>query len=193
MTQFMKRSVNDLIIRPLRWPDDSRPILKIDTRFETHSVYDVLVQTDGFQLQERKLAEPLSKRYELDDELDTLPAFEQVLVVESAGKLVGLAGFKLERWNRRANLVHFYLDAECRGLGIGRALMQATLQAARNSGMRALWLETQNVNFAAIQFYRRMGFRLCGLDTSLYDPQLIPGEIALYFAYVFTEAEHVLE
>jgi len=45
--------------------------------------------------------------------------------------------------------------------------------------------ETQNVNYPAVQFYLRMGFRLCGLDETLYrpgDPHLMPDETALYFA-----------
>jgi ribosomal protein S18 acetylase RimI-like enzyme len=46
--------------------------------------------------------------------------------------------------------------------------------------MRCLWLETENVNYPAIGFYRRAGFRLCGLDDILYrpgDPGLLPGEV----------------
>ena len=50
------------------------------------------------------------------------------------------------------------------------------------AGARCLWLETQNTNYPAIQFYQHVGFRLCGLDESLYDPAG-PGrnEIALFF------------
>ena len=48
---------------------------------------------------------------------------------------------------------------------------------------RCSWLETQNVNYPAAQFYRRLGFRLCGLDETLYRPGIpgmLPGEVALY-------------
>jgi len=41
------------------------------------------------------------------------------------------------------------------------------------------------VNYPAIQFYRRLGFRLCGLDETLYRPDdsaSVPGEVALFFA-----------
>ncbi len=178
-------TVNDLLIRPLRWPDDSQPILALCTGFESDTVYDVIAQVDGFKLVERQLNQPLSKNYDLADELDTLPGFERVLVAEYQQHLVGLAAFRPERWNRRANLVHFYLDDKVRGQGIGRQLMLATLAEAQKMGMRALWLETQNVNYAAIQFYQKLDFKLCGLDTSLYDPSQLPGEIALYFAYLF--------
>lgn len=69
---------------------------------------------------------------------------------------------------------------------MGRLLIQAMDERARQEpSIRCLWLETQNINYAAIQFYRRMGFRLCGLDETLYRPGvpgLLPGEVAVYFA-----------
>ena len=70
--------------------------------------------------------------------------------------------------------------------GCGRALIDALAERARREpSARCLWLETQNVNYPAVQFYLRMGFRLCGLDETLYrpgDPYILPGEVALYFA-----------
>ena len=69
-----------------------------------------------------------------------------------------------------------------RGGGLGRALLNAVVALAHSTGARCVWLETQNINYAAIQFYRRAGFRLCGLDESLYDPQSpVGGEVALFF------------
>jgi ribosomal protein S18 acetylase RimI-like enzyme len=69
--------------------------------------------------------------------------------------------------------------------GIGTALLEALDRRARASGARCLWLETQNINYPAIQFYRRSGFRLCGLDDTLYDPERDPttgpDEVALFF------------
>ena len=65
---------------------------------------------------------------------------------------------------------------------MGAALLRELAHYARAAGARCLWLETQNINHPAIQFYRRMGFRLCGLDQSLYNP-VGPGrdEVALFF------------
>jgi ribosomal protein S18 acetylase RimI-like enzyme len=69
--------------------------------------------------------------------------------------------------------------------GSRRRLLDALDERARTSGARRLWLETQNVNYPAIQFYYRSGFRLCGLDDTLYDPEsdptIGPDEVALFF------------
>lgn len=43
----------------------------------------------------------------------------------------------------------------------------------------------QNINYPAVQFYRRLGLRLCGLDETPYRagmPGLVSGEVALYFS-----------
>ena len=47
----------------------------------------------------------------------------------------------------------------------------------------SVWLETQNVNYPAIHFYRRCGFEFCGFDETLYDPTILAQEeVALFFA-----------
>ena len=52
----------------------------------------------------------------------------------------------------------------------------------REAGLRGLWLEVTNHNLPAIRFYQRVGFELCGVDTSLYDPEGdASGECALFF------------
>lgn len=74
-----------------------------------------------------------------------------------------------------------------RGRGIASLLMRDVERRARAAGARVLWLETQNTNFPAIQFYRKVGFRLCGMDDTLYD---IPfnTEVALFFSKSIEEA-----
>ncbi|QTR01699.1 GNAT family N-acetyltransferase, partial [Saccharothrix algeriensis] len=56
------------------------------------------------------------------------------------------------------------------------------LDHGRSRGARTAWLETSNVNVPAVRAYLRMGFTLCGLDTTLYRGTPAEGEIALYLA-----------
>jgi ribosomal protein S18 acetylase RimI-like enzyme len=94
-----------------------------------------------------------------------------------------MAAVNLEQWNRRAVIWHLYVSPEWRGRGVGRALIDDIVVYARDNNARCLWLETNNLNYPGIQFYTRLGFRWCGLDETLYDPQgEASGEIALYFA-----------
>jgi ribosomal protein S18 acetylase RimI-like enzyme len=96
---------------------------------------------------------------------------------------VGLAAADYAYWNRRLVLWHLYVAPAVRGRGLGTTLLESVIGYARGVKARCVWLETQNVNVPAIRFYGQRGFRLCGLDTRLYDPAgPVAGETALFFA-----------
>ncbi len=50
--------------------------------------------------------------------------------------------------------------ADCRGLGIGRALILKSLHGFRTRGTRRVYLEATAENVPAIELYRSLGFRL---------------------------------
>ncbi len=57
-------------------------------------------------------------------------------------------------------LVKFYLDAAARGKGIGRALMEKSLAAARALGYRRCYLESLSHFSKAVHLYEQQGFRV---------------------------------
>ncbi len=173
-----------LHLRELCWPADREHLLALDTSFTTDRVYRVVATNGAFALEECAITPSLHKTYDLTDELDALIQNHHVVIAEVDGDVVGMAALKYEAWNRRAVLWHLYIDPKHRGRGIARALIKNAIQVARNWQARCLWLETQNVNYPAIQCYRRLGFELCGLDLTLYDTaDLGADEVALFFAY----------
>jgi ribosomal protein S18 acetylase RimI-like enzyme len=169
-------------IRPVRLPEDGAALLALDRSFTTDRVYRIVRTADSFTLEAIPAQPPLRKEFPLADDLGAERAWEQGFVAEQAGSVVGFAAFTHRRWNRRTELWHLYVAPHLRGQGVGRTLVEAVLAAAREAGMRCVWLETSNLAYPAIQFYRRVGFVLCGLDVSLYDPSSeAAGETALYF------------
>jgi ribosomal protein S18 acetylase RimI-like enzyme len=74
-----------------------------------------------------------------------------------------------------------YVAAESRGHGIGRALLDGILNEARADDAQHAWLETQTNNVPAIRAYERMGFRITGLDQTLYADRP-DAETALYMS-----------
>jgi ribosomal protein S18 acetylase RimI-like enzyme len=159
---------------------DLDAIGRLDISYSTDRIYRVHRDGLAFRLEEERTDPPVTKRYPRP----VLELSDGLLVACAGGQVVGCAELRFESWNDRAAIEHIYVSAACRGRGVGRSLMDALARrAARHPSARCLWLETQNVNYPAVQFYLRMGFRLCGLDQTLYRPQpdILPGETALYF------------
>ena len=113
---------------------------------------------------------------------DELATSTEAIVALREGTLVGVAALEYVAWNRRGVVSHLYVDRATRQQGIGRRLLRELHARANALHARCLWVETQNVNAPAIRFYESCGFVFCGLDTSLYDPEDLGGETALFFA-----------
>jgi ribosomal protein S18 acetylase RimI-like enzyme len=173
-----------IAVRVATDPGDLKAIGQIDPSFSTGRIYRVRRTELGFWLDEEDVNPPVQKTYNRPG-----PELSDRLFVASAGaEIVGCAELRFDAWSARAEIDLLIVSGGFRGLGVGRSLMQAMEERARQEpSARCLWLETQNINYPAVQFYRRMGFRLCGLDETLYRPGmpgLVPGEVALYFARV---------
>lgn len=171
-------------IRPIRWPGDERKLATIDTSFTTDRVYRVERGPLSFRLAAETVDPPVRKSYcsWLRADFDRLRQIRHVVVAEEDDRLLGMLSADLAAWNRRVQVEDLYVAPEVRGRGIGRALVASAIAVAREVGARCVWLETQNVNYPAVQFYQRLGFRLCGLDERLYDPDTQEmDETALFF------------
>jgi ribosomal protein S18 acetylase RimI-like enzyme len=170
-------------LRPLRWPADRASLLALDTSFTTDRVFRVERSDHGFTLDEVSAEPPIQKSYSLVDGVDLIPSHDWVTIAEHNQGVAGVASLSIEAWNRRAVLHHLYVTREVRRIGVGHALVTAAIGAARDRNARCVWVETQTVNYGAVQFYRSMGFEWCGFDTSLYDPgDAGVDEVALFFS-----------
>jgi len=156
-----------LTLRALRWPDDRGALLALDTSFTTERVYRVVTTAAAFTLHETKISPSLHKVYDLTNEVADFPNLDHVVIAERDGPVTGVAALVHDAGDQRAILRHLYVDRTYRGQGIGHALMNAVIARAEQWQARCLYLETQDVNYDAIQFYQGVGFQWCGLDLSL--------------------------
>jgi GNAT superfamily N-acetyltransferase len=87
----------------------------------------------------------------------------RILTARLGGELVGVAVISflwtLEHGGPAAWLDEVYVEPSRRGGGIGRKLVEAAMQVARDSGCIALDLEVDAGHEAAERLYERMGFR----------------------------------
>ncbi len=166
--------------RSIRRGEDEAHILRVDTSFSTDRIYKVKRNGLSFSLEPHVINPILRKDYGPVTDLDEYPL---VVVAEEASVICGFAALRVETWNNRMVLGHLFVSANYRGSGIGKLLVHHCIDCAKGIGSRCLWLETQNINYPAIQFYQQMGFEWCGLDTALYDDTTDSvNEVALFFA-----------
>jgi ribosomal protein S18 acetylase RimI-like enzyme len=152
-------------------------IAALDDSFTTDTVFDVVAAPDGFTLRPKPVDPPLHKVFPRDDD----PA-GTVFVTADGSRVRGFVVVDLEDWHRRLVIQQVTVAPGHRGLGIGRALVEHACAHGREHGALTAWLETSTVNVPAIRAYQRMGFTLCGLDTTLYRGTPAEGETALFFA-----------
>lgn len=173
-----------LTIRSAQWPQDGAALSSLDTEWVTSHIYRPVREEFSFRLIEEAVEPPLRKRYPFQPaDPEERRNWDYTAVAEKDGSPAGFAAAQYLAWNRRVVLHHLYVAPAFRRQGVGSRLLFALDAFARSVEARHLWLETQNVNHPAIQFYRAAGFEFCGFDDSLYDAE--PSneeEIALFFA-----------
>jgi DNA-binding MarR family transcriptional regulator/GNAT superfamily N-acetyltransferase len=87
------------------------------------------------------------------------PQAEQAWVAESEGAIVGSV-FLVRATTEVAKLRLLYVEPHTRGLGIGRALVEACIEAARTKGYRTLTRWTNDILVSARRIYEAAGFQL---------------------------------
>jgi len=84
------------------------------------------------------------------------------------GLPVGLFLLEKYEWNNCLNIELIEVVKERRGRGHGRAMLDKIGEIAAAMGARAIRLEAQATNGAAIGFYLKHGYAIEGVDLSLY-------------------------
>ena len=178
-------------IKPLAYLDP-HDIRRLNNGYTSSAIYRVSKTTSPaattFRLERVVLAQPYVKRWETDEEelgqLQKAVAAGFSLGAYIDQNMIGIAIAEPRRWNRSLWVWEFHVSPACRRQGVGRHLMQALIQKAREAKLRVLVCETQNTNAPAIAFYRKMGFEIEGIDLSYYTNQdLELGEVAIFMKY----------
>lgn len=97
-----------------------------------------------------------------DEEMADFPSTYDVLLLgKVAGEAAGAVGVKPlgPKGERACEMKRLYCLPEHQGIGLGRALVQASLGAARELGYRVMRLDTLTRLVPAVTLYRALGFR----------------------------------
>ena len=61
--------------------------------------------------------------------------------------------------------------------------IKKVIEISRQKNFRHIELETQNTNVPAIEFYKKQGFEITGMNMTIYDPYENKDEVALFMVY----------
>jgi ribosomal protein S18 acetylase RimI-like enzyme len=121
-----------------------------DNTAENINLY--IKQSFSPEIQARELSEP--RNIFLIAEVESIPVgYAQLLSNHRNEFITG---------GRTLELRRIYVLREQIGRGIGKELMTASVQEARQRGCASLWLGVWEKNQRAIEFYKRWGFREVG-------------------------------
>jgi ribosomal-protein-alanine N-acetyltransferase len=92
------------------------------------------------------------------------------LVAEAAGIMAGYAGLMFVPGGQQADVLTIAVSPGQWGQGIGSALLDALLSAARSRGCAEVFLEVRADNPRAHGLYQRRGFAEIGVRRGYYQP-----------------------
>ena len=96
---------------------------------------------------------------DFDEHLEHVGA-GHIWVAERDGAVVGFVGLIVE--GRRGELEPLVVTRDARGSGVGRALAECVIAAAREQGLRRLDVRPAARNVSAVQFFHDAGFETLG-------------------------------
>lgn len=171
-----------VVIREAKMPEDTEEIASLDTSFTTDKIYTAYCNPDEMGLRLVTLNAPITKRFPLNDLSRQDRPWEFAAVAVADDRICGFIAAGHQDWNRRLTIWHLYVDSRQRNQGIARRLVDRAEGYGIAKGCLSMWLETSSLNVPGVQAYRRLGFELCGMDTTLYQGTPAANETALFFA-----------
>lgn len=106
------------------------------------------------------------------------------------GRLVAAIETCPEEWSNRLRVTELWVAEGQRRMGMGHALMSLAKEQARLERRRAIILETQSCNSAAISFYLKEGFSLIGFDACCYaNNDLARKEVRMELGLIFNKPQ----
>jgi len=143
-----------ITIRPAE-VKDAEELIKLIGKVERQTDF-LLREPDEFTLtieQEEKLIWS-----QLDSEVDVM------LIAKTDGKIVGICSLNGNARKRIRHCAKFAIavDIEYSGMGIGKKMMEACINWARENRISRITLEVDTNNYGAISLYMKLGFEIEG-------------------------------
>ncbi|MEN6561834.1 MAG: ribosomal protein S18-alanine N-acetyltransferase [Acidobacteriota bacterium] len=125
---------------------------------------------------------PWSENTFLGEIQNTSVSFPLVVVKRPAGTVVGYIIYWQIRDDVQVNNLAVHPD--CRGLGLGEAMLRHAIAKTREAGAAFMTLEVRQSNTPALTLYKKLGFEIMGVRKNYYTR---PDEDAFVMALVLDQ------
>jgi ribosomal protein S18 acetylase RimI-like enzyme len=147
---------------------------RLEFHYISNNYYDVEINRSESGFQASFTKKPYTTPFEkMPDDTDKLfqPWWDDIKAwgIIQDGRLIAVIETAVEEWSNRLRVTELWIDDKYRRQGIGTALMDLAVKRAKDEKRRAVMLETQSCNEAAIAFYMAYGFTLIGFDSCAYN------------------------
>ncbi len=152
--------------------------------YESPGHYKIEIQPkeDGWtiNLTRKDFQKPFKKWDDTDKVIQPYKGDSEIFGAFIEGKEAGLIQFEHQPYNKSVRIWDIDVWKEFKHQGVGTALMKKCMSRARENRARRIVLEVQSSNLIAIDFYKKMGFELIGMDASHYhNDDIEQGEVRL--------------
>ena len=172
--------------------DDAAALHALDYSFETDRIYQLRTRGNipqessfAFELVETHVDPPHYHDYREYE--GTLSGVETRLrhtgggyIAFADGQVAGAILLDVEEWRSVARISDLLVGRQFRRYGIGSLMISCASDWARKHNCWAIILETQNINYPAIQFYLRNGLEIWSIQRHFYPPGLSEHEVAIF-------------
>ncbi|KAI8973670.1 acyl-CoA N-acyltransferase [Mycotypha africana] len=149
--------------------------IQLATAADAHILSDLarrtFSDTFGADNPPEEMEKCLNENYTYELQLKEIndPSMSTFMAIDKNNVAVGFAQLRLSKEvydfigdNDAIELQRIYVDKNCKGKGVGKALLLASIEKAKQLDKKTVWLGVWEHNPKAIAFYERFGFTKVG-------------------------------
>ncbi len=97
----------------------------------------------------------------------------EMYAIDFEGNIAGVVLFTFHP-NRIVELKNIAIAEECRGMGLGKAVINETFSLFQSKGLEKMMVGTANSSISTIAFYQKLGFRMAAIKKDFFKKYPMP-------------------
>lgn len=164
---------------------DVEACLLLDPVYQSEHVWRMTISPDGegrqIHFRKERLPRPVENLYPVDEMRLRLALPREICYLVAVGKeepiMLGYLTMRPEPIHQIAVVQDILVSQQFRRRGVGTKLLNVARSWAQEHGAKQLMVETQSINYPAIEFLQNRGLQFCGFNDQYFRNH----DIAVFF------------